>query len=212
MQNFIDLQVYPDMGKVFWRQAYALSAVLGLSGVLFILGLCIKAKRGRLSFITYDGSCTRIDLKFAVPILWTGSIILALSHTAVFKQSLDNKKYTFYTGFAWFMTYLPCSMSYTLLSASVAASAPPLRRYLSRTSYGVIYYNLSVFIFALAAVVGLIIPAVKHADAMVGINASHRMVSNAIQQARANQDPSALLGVANLLPTLGASPEMSKAA
>lgn len=106
-------------------------------------------------------------------------------------------------GAVWFLTYLPSSISYTLLSSSVAVSAPPVRRYLSRVSYGVIRYNLAVALVVCGLIVGMIIPALHHAEAMININKAHGTVTSAIDAARGQNDPSALMAVMELLPLLG---------
>lgn len=203
VQDFLDRQVYPDLGKGFYIQFYILTGILGFSGLLFLLSLVINAKRGNLSLILYDGSCSRIDLKFIVPILWAADVVLMIAFASQYRAALNNREFTRFMGTIWFLTYLPSSISYTLLSSSVAVSAPPVRRYLSRVSYGVVRYNVAVALVVCGLVVGMIIPALHHAEAMININKAHGTVTSAIDAARAQNDPNALMAVMELLPLLG---------
>lgn len=83
IHGFLVNGVFPDLGKPFWVQYYLNVAVFALAIALFVTSIIVKAARGRLHFIIHDGSCSRVDLKFAGPILWTigaaFSIVFAIS-------------------------------------------------------------------------------------------------------------------------------------
>lgn len=203
VQQFLDEQVYPDLGASFWAQVHVLTALHVLAGILFLVGLAVKIKQGRLNFILRDGSCSHIDLKFAMPVLWFVAVILEIAFAVCFQDSFKKQYFSNFIGAAWYLVYVPPAVSYTLLSASVVASAPPVRRYLGRVSYGVVRYNFGVGFVMAASLVGIITPAMMHADGMTDISKAHTTISQAITEARAKQDMVALLGVMDLLPILG---------
>lgn len=191
------------MGLAFWLQAYVVLTILCISGVVFLVGLAIRARKGRLNFIVRDGCCSRIDLKFAVPVLWTIAVALQVAFSISFKRCLENREYTHFMGAVWFLVYAAPAVSYALLSATVAASAPPVRRYLSRVSGGVLWYNGAVAAVMCAVLIGTIVPALRHARSMQGVSKAHNVMSEAIQDARLRQDVAGLWAVAGLLPELG---------
>lgn len=203
VQLFLDHQIYPVLGSAFWAQAYVVLAILGASGIVFIVGLAVKAKRGKLNLIVHDGSCSRLDLKFVAPILWTIAVGLQIAFSVSFKRCLVNQRYTSFMGAIWFLVYTAPAVSYALLSASVAANAPPVRRYLSRLPYGVVWYNGAVLLVVAATLVGTIIPAMRHARSMQGLSDAHALISKSIQDARARQDIAALMATMDVLPVLG---------
>ena len=106
-------------------------------------------------------------------------------------------------GAIWFLVYTGPVVSYALLSASVAANAPPVRRYLSRLPYGVVWYNGIVVLVVAATLIGIILPAMRHARSMQGLSDAHALISKSIQDARALQDIGALMAVMGMLPVLG---------
>lgn len=170
-----------------------------------MVGLIIRASRGRLNFIQRDGALSRLELKFVVPILWTGDIVLAFAFAVTWKIFLEKHRFTHFNGAVWFLIYLPSSISYVLLSTTVAAGAPPIRRFFGRMQYGVIWFNLIIALIVCASCVGMILPALKHADAMVNITNTYNRISGVIQDARAKQDMTVLPGIVGMLPLLGAT-------
>lgn len=203
IHDFLIVGVYPDLGRPFWALFYLNLAVLSLSILLVITALGLKARQNRLYFIVYDGSCTRVDLKLAVPVLWSCGAILEIVFATSFKRAYDGQRMTRLMGTIWYLCYIPPAISFTLLSASLAAGTPPLRRYLNRVSYGALRFNAAVAFLVVATLASLIPPAFKHGIPLAAIGTAFTTVIKGIQAAKATQDREALFSLADEIVAIG---------
>lgn len=71
--------------------------------------------------------------------------------------------------------------SYTLLTLSVLASSPPVRRGLSRLRYGPLIFNGSWLVLSSAMLAALVPSGLKHGDAMRDISRDYNSASRVIQ-------------------------------
>ena len=76
LQNYLNSAIFPFFSTAFWYQLYTATVCLSLVILANLTGLAIRAARGRLQFIVKDGSCTRIDWRTGIPILWSLEAIM----------------------------------------------------------------------------------------------------------------------------------------
>lgn len=203
VQDFLDAGVFPELGRPFWIQYHINIAVCGLAILVVTVSLAIQARKGRLHYIVHDNSCTRIDLKFAVPLLWTLGAIIQIGFAYSFRKAYTHRRITRVMGTLWYMCYIPPAISFTLLSTSLAASTPPLRGYLNRISHGALRYSLAVAFCVLCTLASLIPPAFRHGIPLAEIGEAYTRASDGVQAAKDAQDTEALFSLADEIIQIG---------
>lgn len=106
-------------------------------------------------------------------------------------------------GTLWYMCYIPPAISFTLLSTSLAAGTPPLRRYLNRVSHGAVRYAAAVVFCVICTLASLIPPAFRHGIPLAEIGAAYTRTSEGVQAAKEAQDREALFSLADEIIEMG---------
>lgn len=64
-------QVFPAMTDAFWLQAHIATGLLGVSILVTLTALAIKARKGRLHWFIEDGAATRPSPRVFTPVLFS---------------------------------------------------------------------------------------------------------------------------------------------
>lgn len=98
--------------------------------------------------------------------------------------------------------HIPLITSYSLISASVIASAPPVRSFLGRTRYGVVIFNVVLALFVLGISGALLPLAFETGRVMAGLSTALKAAKAIAAKAQAEQDITILYGLTDVVPVL----------
>ena len=101
------------------------------------------------------------------------------------------------------LVHMTLVFSYTLLTLSVLASSPPIRRALSRIRQGPLVFNGSWLLVSTAMLAALVPFGLRHGDAMRDISRDYNAASDLLQVVSTSGDMTQLANLPSILQSLG---------